>query len=260
MAWHRATRRDTARSLARALTGAECDDLAGFTRSVRARRTLLVIDQAQLLWAPTGTWRDELTALTAMLLEPRARSRVVLISDRQLPGLPPSVICCVVPMLSRSESQWLARELQEARQEAVTASDTAASASPAGLPWLVCRGHPRLIEHCSTGTAEQIRRRTIQIDQAWEVTTPLAPGTSRIQRPLGRTHPGAAITAWARERAAELPTIAQRALCFLASIEQPDRTPDLTSLAWEVLSGETGVTAGPLDEAAAMCGAGRTLS
>jgi tetratricopeptide (TPR) repeat protein len=247
--WHRATRRDTARSLARALADAGHDDLAGFSRSVRARRMLLVIDQAQLLLAGTGTWRDDLGTLIAMLLEPGPCSRVVLISSRQLPSLPPSVICCVVPMLSRSESEWLARELQEAEM----ADGTAASASPAGLPWLVCRGHPRLIEHCSTGTAEQIRRRTVQMDQAWEVTTPLAPGTSRTRRPLGRAHPGAAITAWARERATELPTTARRALCFLASIEQPDRTPGLRSLAWELLSRDTGVTADPLDEAAALC-------
>ena len=251
--WHRATRRDTARSLTRALAGAGHDDLAGFSRSVRSRRTLLVVDQAQLLLASTGTWRDDLGTLIAMLLEPGACSRVVLISDRQLPGLPPSVICCVVPMLSRSESECLARELQEATQEAEMADGTAASASPAGLPWLVCRGHPRLIEHCSTGTAEQIRRRTIQMDQAWEITTPLAPGTSRTRRPLGRANPGAAITAWALERAAELSATARRALCFLASIEQPDRTPGLTSLAWELLSRDAGVTADPLDEAAALC-------
>jgi tetratricopeptide (TPR) repeat protein len=248
--WHRATRRDTARSLAGAMPGAEHhDDLAGFTRSIRSRRRLLVIDQAQLLLASTGTWRGDLGMLIAMLLEPGARSRVVLISDRQLPGLPPIVICCVVPMLSRSESEWLARELQEAG----VADGTAASASPAGLPWLVCRGHPRLIEHCSTGTAEQIRRRTIRMDQAWEVTTPLAPAPSQARRLLGHRHPGSAITAWARERATELPTTEQRALCFLASIEQPDRTPGLTSLAWELLSRDTGVTAGPLDEAAALC-------
>jgi tetratricopeptide (TPR) repeat protein len=248
--WHRATRRDTARSLADAMRGTEHhDDLAGFTRSIRSRHRLLVIDQVQLLLANAGTWRGDLGALIAMMLEPGARSRVVLISDRQLPGLSPTVIRCIVPMLSRSESEWLARELQEATQE----SGAAASASPAGLPWLVCRGHPRLIEHCSTGTAERIRRRTIRMDQAWEVTTPLAPDTSQARRPLGDRHPGSAITAWARERAAELPTRAQRALCFLASIEQPDRTPGLTSLAWELLSRDTGVTAGPLDEATAVC-------
>lgn len=238
--WHRATRRDTARSLADAMRGTEHhDDLAGFTRSIRSRRRLLVIDQVQLLLANADTWRGDLGALIAMLLEPGARSRVVLISDRQLPGLSPTVIRCIVPMLSRSESEWLARELQEAAQE----SGAAASASPAGLPWLVCRGHPRLIEHCSTGTAEQIRRRTIRMDQAWEVTTPLAPDTSQARRPLGDRHPGSAITAWARERAAELPTTARHTHCFLASIEQPDRTPGLTSLAWELLSRDRGVTA-----------------
>ena len=199
-----------------------------------------MIDQVQLLLANADTWRGDLGALIAMLLEPGARSRVILISDRHLPGLSPTVIRCIVPMLSRSESGWLARELQEATQ-----SGRPPASGPAGLPWLVCRGHPRLIEHCSTGTAQQIRRRTIRMDQAWAVTTPLAPDTSQARRPLGDRHPGSAITAWARERAAELPTTARRALCFLASIEQPDRTPGLTSLAWELLSRDTGVTARP---------------
>ncbi len=255
--WHRATRRDSARSLARILAGtghdADLADLAGAARSARSRRTLLVVDSAHSLLADTGVWRGDLGSLMAMLLQPGARSRVVLICDRQLPGLPTGVVPYTVPMLSRSESEWLARELQETRQEAAGAAVTATGARPVGLAWLACRGHPRLIEYCSAGTPEEIRRRTVRVDQAWEITSPLAPGTSGALRPLGRAHPGSLITAWACERVAELPAAAQRALCFLACIEQPHRISDLVSPAWQVLAETTGVDVGPLDEAAAPC-------
>jgi tetratricopeptide (TPR) repeat protein len=151
-----------------------------------------------------------------------------------------------VPMFSRSESEWLAREVQEAGLAAGMPGDSA----PAGLPWIVCRGNPRLIEHCSTGSAQLANRRTLQIDKAWEITTPLAPREVHARRPLGRSHPGSAIAAWARDRAAALPATAQRALSFLASIEQPDRTADLTSLAWDLLADAIGVNVGGLDEVA----------
>jgi CHAT domain len=245
--WHRATCRDTVRSLARAMTAAgEADDLAGLSRSIRSRDLLLIIDNAQALLTSTGTWRGELGNLIAALCEPGGRAHLILVSDRPLPGLPSTTAISPVPMFSRSESEWLARELQEAGLAAGPPGDGA----PAGLPWLVCRGNPRLIEHCSTGTAQLARRRTIRIDKAWEITTPLAPRDGDALRPLGRTHPGSAIAAWARGRTVALPAAAQRAVGFLASMEQPDRTPDLTSLAWELLARETGVDVGGLDEAA----------
>ena len=53
-------------------------------------------------------------------------------------------------MLSRSESEWLARE----RRETLLATG-ASGAVDGGVPWLVCRGHPELITYCSGGPPEQ---------------------------------------------------------------------------------------------------------
>jgi DNA-binding IclR family transcriptional regulator len=46
-----------------------------------------------------------------------------------------------------------------------------------------------------------------------------------------------------------LPGLGRRALSFLAAIEQADRIPDHTALAWQLLAADTGVNTGPLDEA-----------
>ena len=262
--WHRATRRDTARSLAAALAGSahtpavprSAADPHTTARAIRSRHALLVIDEADSLLAHDGAWRDGLGDLITALLDPGARSRTVLIAHRPLPGLPLLAPSLGVRMLSRSESEWLARELHESWQEAASSAEDGEDegdgrASPEGLPWLVCRGHPGLIGHCGTGGSRQVTLRTRRIDRAWEVTTPLAPDVARARRPLGARHPGARIANWASERAATLPPAAQRALCFLASIEQPDRTPGRTSFVWSMLAADTKVDAGPLDEALA---------
>ncbi len=243
--WHRATRRATARSLARRVAGPGADaDLAGASNAIRARDLLLVIDGAQLLLDRRGAWRGELGHLIAALSAPGSRSRLVLIADRPLPGLPPSVASHPVPMLSRSESEWLARERQETRLAA-----GASGGAHGSMPWLVCRGHPELIEYCSGGPPEQVRRRARRIDEAWEITTPLAPGPAAARRPLGRDHPATRLAEWARDQAAALPGQARWALGFLAGIEQADRTPDHTELAWQLLAADTGVDTSPLDEA-----------
>ena len=247
--WHRATRRDSARSLAQALAsraagpGADAD-LAAISDAIRARNLLLIVDDAQLLLDGRGAWRGELGRLIAALSAPGSRSRLVLVADRVLPGLPPGVISYPVPMLSRSESEWLARERRE------TLLTTGASgAVHGGVPWLVCRGHPELITYCSGGPPEQGRRRARRIDEAWEITTPLAPAAAAARHPLGHDHPGTHLAGWARERASVLPGRAGRALSFLAAIEQADRIPDHTALAWELLAADTGLDTGPLDEA-----------
>ena len=245
--WHRATRRDSARSLARALAGQVTapgadPDVAAISDAVRAGDLLLVVDDAQLLLDERGSWRGELGTLIVTLSAPGSRSRLILAADRPLPALS-SVISYPVPMLSRSESEWLARERQEAR---LAAGVTGAYAD---LTWLVCRGHPELIEYCNSGPHEQIRRRTRRIDEAWEITTPLAPATASGRRSLGSDHPGTRLAAWARDRAAVLPDPARRALTFLAAIEQADRMPDHVMLAWQLLAADTEIDAGPLDEA-----------
>ena len=246
--WHRATRRDSARSLAHTLAsqaagpGADAD-LAAISDAIRARNLLLVVDDAQRLLDGRGAWRGELGRLIAALSAPGSRSRLVLVADRVLPGLPPGVISHPVPMLSRSESEWLARERRE------TLLGTGASGAEDGsVPWLVCRGHPELITYCSGGPPEQRRRRARRIDERWEITTPLAPGAA-ARHPLGHGHPGTRLAGWARERAAALPGPAGRALSFLAAIEQADRIPDHTALAWQLLAADTGLDTGPLDEA-----------
>ena len=211
--------------------------------AIRARNLLLIVDDAQLLDG-RGAWRGELGRLIAALSAPGSRSRLVLVADRVLPGLPPGVISYPVPMLSRSESEWLARERRE------TLLTTGASgAVHGGVPWLVCRGHPELITYCSGGPPEQGRRRARRIDEAWEITTPLAPAAAAARHPLGHDHPGTHLAGWARERASVLPGRAGRALSFLAAIEQADRIPDHTALAWELLAADTGLDTGPLDEA-----------
>jgi NB-ARC domain len=246
--WHRATRQDSTRSLARAVAdrvaapGAD-PDMAAVSDAMRARDLLLVIDDAQLLLDEQGSWRGELSRLIAALSTPGSRSRLILVADRPLPALP-SVICYPVPMLSRSESEWLARERQETRLATGRSGGVYG-----GVPWLVSRGHPELIEYCSGGPPEQIRRQARRIDEAWEITTPLAPGTATARHPLGRDHPGTRLAAWAQNRAAVLPRPARRALTFLAAIEQADRTPDHTELAWQLLAADTGVDTGPLDKA-----------
>jgi tetratricopeptide (TPR) repeat protein len=243
--WHRATRQGSARSLTQALAGPGAGaGLAGAGDAIRARELLLVIDDAQLLLDRRGAWRDELGRLIAALSAPGSRSRLVLIADRPLPGLPPGVASHLVPMLSRSESEWLARERQETRLAA-----GASGGGPGGVPWLVCRGHPELIGYCSGGPPGQDRRRARRIDEAWEIITPLAPGPAAARPPLGRDHPGTRLAGWARDRAAALPGPARRALTFLAAIEQADRTPDHTALAWQLLAADTGVDTGRLDEA-----------
>jgi len=248
--WHRATRRDSARSLARTLAGQVADpgasaDLAAISDAIRARDLLLVIDDAQLLLDARGAWRGELGRLIAALSVPGSRSRLILVADRLLPGLQPGVISYPVPMLSRSEAEWLARQRQEIQLAAAGASGGALG----GVPWLVCRGHPELIEYCSGGPPERGRRRARRIDEAWEITTPLAPGPAAARHPLGRDHPGTRLAGWAQERAAVLPGLGRRALSFLAAIEQADRIPDHTALAWQLLAADTGVNTGPLDEA-----------
>jgi hypothetical protein len=145
--WHRATRLSSARSLAEALAGPGAGaGLAGISDAIRARELLLVIDDAQLLLDRQGAWRGELGRLIAALSAPESRARLVLIADRPLPGLPAGVASHMVPMLSRSESEWLARERQETRLAAGAPGEV-----HGGMPWLVCRGHPELIEYCSGG-------------------------------------------------------------------------------------------------------------
>lgn len=250
IAWHRASRRDTVRSLTNAITKAESDSHEAIIESIRRQRVLVVIDDAQKLLTTTGAWRDaSIAAMITTLLSPGASSRVLLISDTPVadsPGVP----TLVIPMMSRSESEWLAVELAEEHQAATFATSDA-PIDPGRVPWLICCGHPGLIEYCNGGDAVRDQRRQQRLWHLWEVFGPLSPASAAARRPLGRRHPGGAISAWAAERAEELSAPARRALALLSVLEQADRDAHWAGYLWEALRSELGAVAGDFGTALA---------
>ena len=254
--WYRATRRATAQALAAAIaagyrrgrwSAASRDYHAaareGLISRVRASATLVIIDAAQALLADDGAWADVQAAeLITALLQPGTRSRVVLASDRPLPGLAGLTAVLVVPMLSRSESEWLARELAEVRSSDQDGRESA------HMAWLVGRGHPGLIDYCTTADAALTERRLRRLSYAWEVFGPLSP-TARAQRALGRDHPGSTLRAWALSRVGVLSGPGRRALTLLSVLEQPDRAEHWTEFLWDALTEMSGQDVGPFGAA-----------
>ncbi len=201
--WHRVTRRDTAKTLAAKLDWEQ----------VRGSATLVIIDSAQLLLADDGTWADEAIAeLITALVQPGAHSCAMLVSDRRLPGLDGLTPTFVVPMLSRSESEWLARELAELRSGGEDGSEYA------HMTWLACRGHSGLIDYCTTQNRALTERRLRKLWYGWEVFGPLSPVAARVRRPLGRDHPGRTLGEWALTLAGELSDQGRRALVLLSGL------------------------------------------
>jgi tetratricopeptide (TPR) repeat protein len=263
--WHRASRRDTMTTLTRVLRGllphhrtagrqaphrrqSGATDIGDLVEQLRHRHLLIVVDDAQALLNGTGGWRSgEIGDLLTALLKPGGRTRLVLISDRPLPGLGHLIGTVTVPLLSRSESDWLAREVQERELASGTPVDIE---SAPGLPWHVCRGHPGLIEYCSAGTPELVRRRTRRLDRAWQVSCPAAPSTLGAVPAVGRDNPGSLVKAWAVERASELTDASRRALAFLSSLEGADRVGQLAELAWSMVNETAGLALAPLEQAA----------
>ncbi|MGH3273488.1 MAG: AAA family ATPase, partial [Streptosporangiaceae bacterium] len=228
--WHTATSRDTEASLAAslALRLQPGDD---------ARKPLLVLDSAELLLAD-GEWRQpQVGALVAALVRPDATSRILLISDQQLSGLGSSMPRFTLPMLDRPAADQL---VTRARQQRAHGDDEV----PQGYQWLICRGHPRLLEYSSSVPAPEAVARLKEMDGAWEVTSP---GLSRTS--LAPRHPGSRITAWAAHRTAGLPQHVLLAFAFLAIAEPPDRSADLIEPAWHLMCGELGVPEVPLPTA-----------
>lgn len=257
--WYRATRRTTAQALAAAIAAGyrhrrgesatsrdyhAAAERERLIRQVRASATLVIIDAAQALLAEDGAWADAQAAeLITALLQPGARSRVVLVADRPLPELADLTATLVVPMLSRSESEWLARELTEVRSSDQDGSKFAR------MTWLVDRGHPELIDYSITADEALTERRLRRLYQIWEVFGPLSPATTRAQRPLGRDHPGSTLRAWALSRAGVVSSAARRALILLSVLEQPDRSEHWTEFVWDALAEISGQDAGPFSAA-----------
>ena len=224
------------------------------TRSARSERepdtgTLVVLDGADVLLAADGSWRDPATAAHLEQYLTRPGRRLVLISDRPLAEPPEGTRTLVVGSLSRSESEWLARECQE-----LAWGELGERALPphVGLPWLVCRGSPRLVQHCSEGSRALALARTRRMDRAWEVTTPTPPPDRPRGRPmLGATHPGGRITAWATARAATLPADSRRLFCVLSALEAADRRPQILEIVWPLMQELAGEQPVPHQQAAA---------
>jgi len=139
--WHTATSRDTEASLAagHALRLEPGDD---------ARKPLLVLDSAELLLADDEWRQPQVGALVATLVRPDATSRILLISDQQLPGLGSSVPRFTLPMLDRPAADQLVARARQ--QHAHSNGDI-----PQGYQWLICRGH----RVCSSTPARFLRRR-----------------------------------------------------------------------------------------------------
>jgi len=139
--WHTATSRDTEASLAAglALRLEPGDD---------ARKPLLVLDSAELLLADDEWRQPQVGALVATLVRPDATSRILLISDQQLPGLGSSVPRFTLPMLDRPAADQLVARARQ--QHAHSNGDI-----PQGYQWLICRGH----RVCSSTPARFLRRR-----------------------------------------------------------------------------------------------------
>lgn len=256
VAWHRAERRDTVKSLVKSLTrtiiqaDSDTAEIVEIVESIRRQHVLVVIDNVQNLMTTTGAWRDSaIGAMIAALMSPGASSRVLLISDTPIPdslGVP----TLVVTMMSRSESEWLIVELAE-EHHAPTNGTSDVPGDPGRVPWLICRGHPGLIEYCNTGDGAQDQRRQRRLWYLWEVFGPLAPARAAARRPLGRRHPGALMSAWAAARAEKLSAPARRALAFLSVLEQADRDAHWAGYLWDALASELGAVAGDFDAALA---------
>jgi hypothetical protein len=204
-----------------------------------------VLDDVESLLTPEGRWRDAATgSVVTRLCAPEPGRRVVLVCDRPIVGLE-NATTMAVGALSRSESEWLARECQELAWGELGADHVVRHV---GLPWLVCRGSPRLIEYTSAGSPSLAQRRTRAMDKAWEVTSPTPPPVGPRGRPrLGRRHPGAVLTAWATERARALPAPAARLFCVVSSLEPVDRLLSIVQVVWELLESETGDPPEPVD-------------
>lgn len=208
--WHEVRPDETAEELHAALGDA-----------VRDRDVLVALDSVDA--APH--LGDVFAALTA----PGARARFIMTSRRRIQQLR-SADHVVVPLLSRTESELLDRQLDEKRW-----ADTGrrASATSHARSWLISRGHPALIHHTVTGNEEA---------RAWEVFTPVPSG-----RPtLPPDHPGAAIQAWAVDQSTKLPAAPRLLWQFLSSLEVADRREALVSKLWPLICAERGVPTQPL--------------
>jgi hypothetical protein len=219
-AWHRRRGRDVLRHDVTAGETAE-SLLAALGDGVRERSALVVLDNIDA--AP-------ITDVLAQLTAPGARSGFFLAARQPVAGL--AVTATVVPLLSRTESELLAREVQE---QAQIDDEAATPARPGGWPWLVGRGHPGLIDRRCTGENEA---------RAWEVFTPIPAGRPK----LPQDHPGTLIESWAAATATTLDSTTRLLWQFLSALEGPDRYEDQVTVLWPVICAERRVAAEPLAE------------
>lgn len=166
--------------------------------------------------------------LLASLPLPGTGAQLILTSRRRMPELP-SADHIVVPLLSRTESELLERQLDEQRWIETGHRPAGRSA----WPWKICRGHPALIHHRGTGEVEA---------RAWEVFTPVP-----IGRPvLPPDHPGTPIQSWALDQSTMLAAAPRLLWQFLSSLETADRHEEPVAQLWPLVCAERGIQAEPL--------------
>ncbi|MEU0528988.1 CHAT domain-containing protein [Amycolatopsis tolypomycina] len=223
--WHRLTTTDGApelhRSLSRAAPGGRDP-----VDAVRRTRTLVVLDDAHRGLDARGRWRSpDLAEVVDALATPGGRSRLLLASARPLPPATPAKQV-LVPLLNRSESDLLVRELAEL-------GHTDAEPGSIGTYWHVCRGHPGLTLRVCRGTAQQVNHRTKRLAAAWSVFTPS--GSTPEHRP-GRARPGTHVIRWAKAQLSTLPETTSLLFSFLCALEAPDRNAGSLDRIWPLVA------------------------
>ncbi|MEV4352265.1 CHAT domain-containing protein [Actinoplanes sp. NPDC049596] len=195
--------------------------LTGLGAGVRDRDVVVVLDDLDA--AP------QVAEVVASLCAPGGRATMLMAARRPMAGL--AAFSVVVPLLTRSESELLAREVNE--QALIDGGGTEASNA---WPWLVGRGHPALIDGRATGPYEA---------RCWEVFTPVPAG-----RPTLRAdHPGRLIELWAAGAADALSPAARLLWGFLSALEGPDRHEKLVTMLWRLVGAERQVAVTDLDSA-----------
>jgi hypothetical protein len=185
----------------------------------RQHHILLIVDDVQRQLSADGTWLDpEFGMLIDRLIAPGSSASVVIISDRLITPAHGQLDVVPVTCLTNDETTLLVRAHDAS---AATGTPIQAEGGHAGFAYVLLGGHPGLIRSVLQAPSDAAVNRRLQVlERGWQVMRPRADAEPAGKLPRGLA---SSISAWCRERLEHLPGDQRLLLCFVASLERPDR-------------------------------------
>ena len=243
IAWHEVTEQDSAAALVSCMVNIggqipemQVDDLTADPRALRRgldtvrafmrrERTLIVLDNAELLLTSTGKWsHDHWQLFIDALTAPGGQSRLLVTSRRRPTQIHAALTECLHP-LSATEAFLLAREQPHLRALMDSAAGRAGGATSVVARTLAyVQGHPKLLELAEGQAGADLAVLEQRLDDADNASRASATPPDPT---LGLGDYNTVIHSWARDIATSLApddTIAFEVMCCL---EARDRTLDV---------------------------------